>query len=143
MEYFNRDLSEARNAPFILGIKISARTDLHWAYQPCPRGAQIVGVYLPDEVPLQYPKDCPDQDACCCTLRDFVLTGDDTADEEYLRARMIQRGMKPPPPREKLRELTPAEREAAEATARKALDASREKDKPLWRFVLGLFSNKS
>lgn len=97
--YYARDKADAEQQPrFILGIKVYARDDGYWKTQPCPRTAQMVGVYLPDELPELYPADCPGGGHCCCILREMVLTCDNTEDAKILRARIAARGFPEPPP---------------------------------------------
>ena len=141
--YFERDLNDARQSPSILGIKIWPRDDGFWATDPCPRAAGFSGVFLPDEVPELYPDDCPDEDACCCVNRMMVLRDDTSPEAEILRQKMIQRGMTPPPQRADVRPLTETEQDETIKKAQQALETGPEKDKSLWRFVLGLFSKKS
>lgn len=90
-EYFDRDINIARKEPYIIGIKIWARTDLHWAQNPCPLASRFVGVHLPDEVPELYPDDCPDEDACCCVLREMVFVTDETTEKRLLEQRLRDR----------------------------------------------------
>lgn len=98
LEYYASDKAYAQQYPNVnLGIKVYARTDGYWETQPCPKTAQMIGVYLPDELPELYPVDCPDPGPCCCVLREMVLTSDFTEDAETLRARITARGLPEPP----------------------------------------------
>lgn len=97
-EYFDRDVNDARKSNFILGIKIYANTHEYWMEEKCPKAAQFIGLYLPDEVPELYPDDCPAEYACSCVCRDMILSSDSTDEAMALRARNAERGLPEPPP---------------------------------------------
>lgn len=143
--FLQRDIAEARQKPhIILGFKVWARTDAMWEYEQCPRAAQVAGVYLPDEVPDLYPEDCPSDDACCCTLRETVLSCEDTPEARLLREKIAARGMPtPPPPWEPMAPLT-AERQAETlAMIETELQVASAKHVPMWKFLRDLFRKKS
>jgi hypothetical protein len=78
-----RDIANAKSHSFILGIKISGRHDVF-----CEKKATFCGVYLPDALPDLYPADCPNEGACNCINREFVMEGDGSLEELQLRERI-------------------------------------------------------
>lgn len=119
LAYFKRDIDGAKQQPQVtLGFKVWARTDAMWAHQQCQRAAQLAGVYLPDEMPALYPKDCPNEDACGCTLYEAVLSCDESSEGNLLRQKLADRGLPQPPPpwnyEKKLAEVEALERAKAE-----------------------------
>lgn len=140
--YFERDLLQAKTEKYILGIKVWERDDSSWPLSTCPRAAGFAGVYLPDEVPALYPEDCPDETCCACVLREMVFTMDHTPEAMKLRDRMVKRGLTPPPLEPEPKPWTEERRAQAFASAEQELKTAPERDKPVWRFLMGLFSKK-
>lgn len=144
LAFLKRDIDDATQQPHVtLGFKVWARTDAMWAHKQCPRASQLAGVYLPDEMPDIYPSDCPDDNACCCTLYEAVLCCDDTPESRLLRGKIAGRGLPvPPPPWEPFVPLTAAEQAETLGLIEKELSAVPEKEKAPWRFLRGIFSKK-
>lgn len=137
LAYLKRDIDGAKHQPHVtLGFRV-------WAHKQCPRANQLAGVYLPDEMPDIYPSDCPDDDACCCTLYEAVLICDNTPESSLLRGKIAERGLPaPPPPWAPFVPLTAAGQAETLGLIEKELASVPDKEKAPWRFLRGIFAKK-
>lgn len=140
--YLDGHVRDAIQSPkVILGFKVWARTDAMWAHRKCPRAHSFEGVFLPDEMPVLYPEDCPDDDTCCCILYETVLCCEDSPESRLLRERIAARGLPEPlPPWDYERELAEVEALEREKAERLAAAKANEKSSVLgavWRWLSG------
>ena len=78
--HLKRAIVNAKSHDFILGFRVMGRHDVS-----CPLKGRFCGAFLPDELPVLYPEDCPEERACACITYEFVMRGDDTVEAAQLR----------------------------------------------------------